>query len=76
MATGPKFQKFDLGTVQRGATVVVTLSTGANVRLMDSTNLRAYQNGQKHRYHGGLAKTSPFRITVSRMVTGTSQSIS
>lgn len=64
MATGTKFVEYNLGNLQRGSTVVVTLNTGANVRLMNGTNLRAYKNGQRHRYHGGLAKRSPFRITV------------
>jgi hypothetical protein len=64
VATGTKFVEYNLGNLQRGSTVVVTLNTGANVRLMDGTNLRAYKNGRRHRYHGGLAKRSPFRITV------------
>lgn len=64
VAAGTKFVEYNLGDLQRGSTVVVTLNTGANVRLMDGTNLRAYKDGRRHRYHGGLAKRSPFRITV------------
>jgi Domain of unknown function (DUF1883) len=64
VSTGTKFVEYDLGNLQRGATVVVTLNTGANVRLMNSSNLRAYKNGRQHRYHGGLVKRSPFRIPV------------
>lgn len=65
MATGPRFQEYDLGTVERGATVVVTLQgSAANVRLMDSSNLRAFAAGRRHRYHGGLVKRSPHRIRV------------
>ncbi len=66
MATGPKFRKYDLGNVQRGSTVVVTLSTGANVRLMDSTNLQAYKNRRAPRCArgSGLVTRSPHRIVV------------
>lgn len=66
MATGPKFQRYDLGTAQRGATVVVTLSTGANVRLMDGTNLQAFRNGRSPRCApgSGLVTRSPHRILV------------
>lgn len=63
---GIPFTKYDLGTLQRGSTVVVTLSTGANVRLMDSTNLHAYKNRRAHRYVGGLVTGSPYRIPVPR----------
>lgn len=64
MPTSARFIQHDLGTVQRGSTVVVTLSTGANVRLMDRSNLHAYKNGRQHRYHGGLVTRSPYRIVV------------
>lgn len=43
--------------------VEVTLDKQANVRLLDSTNFSLYQSGKQHRYHGGLAKTSPVRIS-------------
>lgn len=58
------FLKYDLGRVEKGYTVVVTLSTGANVRLMDSTNFSNYRQGRRHRFYGGLAKASPSRIVV------------
>ncbi len=58
------FLKYDLGRVDKGSTVVVTLSTGANVRLMDSTNFSNYRQGRPHRFYGGLAKVSPSRIVV------------
>jgi hypothetical protein len=64
MPTGPTFRQYDLGTLKRRSTVVVTLSTGANVRLMDRSNLNAYKNGRRHRYRGGLVDRSPFRIVV------------
>lgn len=61
---GTNFVKYDLGRVEKGSTVVVTLSTGANVRLMDSSNFSSYQNGRQHRYYGGLAQQTPFHIVV------------
>lgn len=63
---GQNFIKYHWARLEKGATVVVTLSTGANVRLMDSTNFNAYKNGRRHRFVGGLVKKSPFRITVPR----------
>lgn len=59
-----KFIHTDLGYRQRGDRVEVTLSSGANVRLMDSSNFQSYRNGRNHRYVGGLAQRSPVRLTV------------
>ena len=61
---GTNFMKYDFNQLEKGSTIVVTLSTGANVRLMDSSNFNHYRNGRAHRYFGGLAKTTPFRIVV------------
>lgn len=57
--------KYDLGQLQRGSTVVVTLGSQANVLLMDASNYRTYASGRgRYRYWGGLAKTSPARLSV------------
>ncbi len=61
---GFKFVQYHWPRLEKGATVVVELSTGANVRLMDSTNFTAYKSGRNHRYAGGRPTESPFRITV------------
>ncbi|WP_292900217.1 DUF1883 domain-containing protein [Microbacterium sp.] len=67
MATGPKFARYHWSRLEKGSTVVVTLSTAANVRLMDSSNFNSYKNARSHRISGGgLVKKSPFRITVPR----------
>lgn len=58
------FLKYDLGNLRRGELVEVTLTSGANVRLMDSSNFNNYKNGRKHKYYGGLASQSPVRIAV------------
>lgn len=58
------FLKYDLGNLKRGEVVEVTLTSGANVRLMDSSNFNNYKNGRKHRFYGGLAKKSPIRLAV------------
>ena len=42
--------------------VEVTLDKEANVRLLDDSNFLLYKSGEKHRYHGGLAKTSPIKL--------------
>lgn len=60
-----KFQKYDLGQLDRGETVEVTLNgNAANVKLMDTSNFRSYKNGGKYLYYGGYIKHSPYRISV------------
>lgn len=54
----------DLGYRHRGEIVEVTLTSGANVRLMDSSNFLSYKGGRRHRYHGGLATRSPVRLAI------------
>lgn len=59
------FTHYDLGHLERGSVIVVTLSgSAANVRLMDSSNLSNFRSGRRHTYHGGLAKSSPVRLAV------------
>ncbi len=53
VVAGFKFFQYHWNRLEKGSTVVVTLSTAANVRLMDSTNFSAYKNGRNHRYSGG-----------------------
>ena len=58
---------YKLGHVAGGSVVEVTLQgSGANVRLMDQSNFNSYKAGRLHRYHGGLAKSSPVRLQVPR----------
>jgi hypothetical protein len=59
-----KFIHNDLGHRQRGEIVEVTLTNGANVRLMNSSDFAAYKSGRRHRYIGGLAKKSPVRLQI------------
>lgn len=58
--------KYDLGHLERGATVEVALGSQANVQLMDASNYRTYAAGRggQYRYTGGLARTSPVRLLV------------
>lgn len=60
-----RFTQYDLGFLDRGTVVEVTLSgSGANVRLMDSSNFSSYRAGRQHRYFGGLITRSPARLAV------------
>jgi len=54
----------DLGQRKRGEIVEISLTSGANVRLMDSSNFNSYKNGKRHRYTGGLAKKSPLKLQI------------
>lgn len=60
-----KFTHYNLGYVQGGSVVVVTLSgSAANVRLMNNSDFSNYKSGRRHRYYGGLVTRSPYRIPV------------
>jgi Domain of unknown function (DUF1883)/TIR domain len=61
-----RFIHSDLGHRQRGDVVEVTLSAGANVRLLDSWNFQRYRRHDKHQFYGGLARRSPTRLAVPR----------
>jgi hypothetical protein len=54
----------DLGQRRRGEIVEITLTSGANVRLMSSSDFSNYRNGRRHNYIGGLAKRSPVRLQI------------
>ena len=59
-----QFIHSNLGHVERDAVVEVTLTSAANVRLMNSSNFNAYRNGRRHQFIGGLAKHSPIKLRV------------
>lgn len=62
-----QFQQYDLGHLDGGEIVVVTLKgNAANVRLMDSSNFQNFKSGRRHNYYGGHVTRSPYRITVPR----------
>lgn len=58
------FLHHDLGQRSRGEIVEVTLSSAANVRLMDSANFQSYRSGRRHRFYGGQARQSPTRLQI------------
>lgn len=58
------FLQYDLGYLKGGEMVEITLTAGANVRLMSSSDFSSYKNGRAHRYIGGLATQSPVRLQV------------
>lgn len=58
------FLKYDLGHRSAGEIVEVTLTRGANVRLMTSSEFSNYRNGRRHRFIGGLAKRSPINLQI------------
>ena len=54
----------DLGQRKRGEIVEVTLTSVANVRLMDNSNFNHYKHDRRHHYRGGRAKQSPVRLQI------------
>jgi hypothetical protein len=59
-----QFIHTDLGQRRGGEIVEITLTSGANVRLMNSSDFSNYKNGRSHRYIGGLARKSPVRLQI------------
>ena len=59
-----QFIKHDLGELSAGATVEITLTNAAYVRLMDSENIRMYRYGQLFESYGGYAKRSPVKLKI------------
>lgn len=59
-----RFIHNNLGHRKRDEIVEVTLSSGANVRLMNGANFSNYKNGRRYQYIGGLAKCSPLRLRI------------
>ncbi|WP_027142540.1 DUF1883 domain-containing protein [Mesorhizobium sp. WSM3626] len=59
-----QFTQYDLGHCSRGEIIEVTLTNGANVRLMDNSNFSAFKQGRSYRFQGGLATRSPVRLQV------------
>lgn len=61
-----KFIKHDLGQMSGGEIAEVTLTDAANVRLLDSDNLRKYRYGRIPNYIGGHYKESPVLLEIPR----------
>lgn len=61
-----QFIHTDLGQRRRGEIVEITLTSGANVRLLSNSDFSNYKNGRQHRYVGGLARRSPVRLQIPR----------
>jgi len=59
-----QFIHTNLGYKKSGEIVEVTLTSGANVRLMNDSNFSNYKNGRKHQYYGGLATKSPVKLAI------------
>ena len=59
-----QFIQSDLGYRNRGDVLEVSLTSGANVRLLDPSNFERYKQGERHQYHGGLAKQTPVHIGI------------
>ena len=61
-----QFIKHDLGQLSGGEIAEITITNAANVRLLDSENLRRYRYGHRHRYNGGHYTQSPVRFSIPR----------
>ena len=59
-----RFKHYDLGALKKGAVIEISLNAVNNVRLMTDQHYARFLETQPHRYVGGLARTSPMRMTV------------
>jgi hypothetical protein len=60
-----QFQQWDLGQLNGGEIVEVTLNgNAANVKLMNSSNFQSYKSGRRHTYYGGYVTRSPYKVGV------------
>ena len=58
------YQKYDLGQLNKGENIEVTLKgNAANVLLLDTSNFQKYRNSKQYKYYGGLVSQSPYIIT-------------
>lgn len=60
------FTHYDLKQQRGGATIEITLSAVANVRLMTDQNFALYKQAMKHQFVGGVAKKSPIRLVIPK----------
>lgn len=58
------FSYYDLGQLEKGKIIEVTLSAAANVQLMTLSNFSNYKNGRRYNYYGGYVTRSPYTISV------------
>ena len=56
-------QELDL---EPGDVVEVSLTSPANVMLLDPSNYSQYRDSRSYRYHGGYAEKSPVRLAAPR----------
>lgn len=67
MPKGQPFNHYDLGHLESGRVVEISLSgNAANVLLLDSSNFQNYKRNKRYQYIGGLAKRSPVRLKTNK----------
>ncbi|NTF07793.1 DUF1883 domain-containing protein [Agrobacterium rubi] len=59
-----RFTHYDLKELRAGAIIEVSLNAVNNVRLMTSCNYMRFVEMLDFKYLGGVAKTSPLRVTI------------
>jgi Domain of unknown function (DUF1883) len=64
VALNMDFVHYDLGSLDRGQIVEVSLNIAANVQLLDTANFNQYRSGGSFQYVGGRINRSPARLSV------------
>ncbi len=61
-----QFIRHELGQLSGGEVAEVTITSAANVRLLDNDNFLKYRSGRRFKYTGGHYKQSPVRFDIAR----------
>lgn len=60
------FVHYDLGFLEEGTRVAVSLDTAANVCVLDTANYMSYESGYSFQYLGGYVTHSPYYATIPK----------
>ena len=58
------YQLSELGHVDQGKVVEISLNYAASIKVMDTTNYYSFKKGGKYKYIGEYVDKSPYQITI------------
>ena len=58
------YQLSQLGHVEQGKVVEISLDYAASVKVMDNANYFSFKKGGKYKYLGAYVKTSPYQVVI------------
>ena len=58
------YQLCELGQVDQGKIVEISLDYSASIKIMDHTNYYNFKKGGKHKFIGGYIEKSPYEVVI------------